>query len=480
MATFVVTTLTDELNAGATVATPGGAGLSLREAIELANASAGADTIEFATALSGGTIRPALGTLQITDALTINGDIGNDGSPNITISGDVLDDDTTLAGTDITILASTAGTELDDNVRIIKSTANISLDGSILTGGIVNGNALFGGAVYASGGNVQLSNSIVAGNGTLGTGASGGGGIFADNITVENSSITGNVASFSGGGLTAISSISILNSTITGNSAGFSAGGVLSLGNLDLTNSIFLGNTAGLFNPEFDLNPAATPTLSGGNIVGSNLFKDGVDVGDTTVSAVFASVSGGAGDLTVDANDIPTIALKLDATNPALDASNATAPTLDAAGHARFDQPGVPNINGSAADLGAAEAAEFPSLVVTTNLDIVNAFDGKTSLREAIAFANIHVNGATPDQITFDASVFTGGAAGRGLQLRHHLRSCRHGLCQPHSRAWCRRARHADSLRQQGREHVRSRARRCAVRARRQSRQVCFRLHHDG
>lgn len=46
---------------------------------------------------------------------------------------------------------------------------------------------------------------------------------------------------------------------------------------------------------------------------------------------------------------------------------------------------------------------EAPSLVVTTNADVVNNLDGVTSLREAIAFANTQ---AGADAITFDPAVF--------------------------------------------------------------------------
>ena len=64
-------------------------------------------------------------------------------------------------------------------------------------------------------------------------------------------------------------------------------------------------------------------------------------------------------------------------------------------------------------DLGAFELdeqipIEDPSLIVTTTLDVVDQFDGLTSLREAVAFANAD---GVASEITFDASVFTGGAA---------------------------------------------------------------------
>ena len=70
-------------------------------------------------------------------------------------------------------------------------------------------------------------------------------------------------------------------------------------------------------------------------------------------------------------------------------------------------------------DIGAFEVeafAEQESLVVTISQDVVNAFDGETSLREAILFANDPTsglnqngdadnNGSIKDSITFDASL---------------------------------------------------------------------------
>ena len=56
-------------------------------------------------------------------------------------------------------------------------------------------------------------------------------------------------------------------------------------------------------------------------------------------------------------------------------------------------------------DAAGAAAAEVPSLVVTTVLDVVDDMDGLTSLREAIAFADL-----TPD--TMDEITFSDGSNG--------------------------------------------------------------------
>ena len=66
---------------------PGGAGLSLREALALANADADADTIVFASA---GTLTLTNGELGITTDVTIDGDIDGNGTADITVSGSDL------------------------------------------------------------------------------------------------------------------------------------------------------------------------------------------------------------------------------------------------------------------------------------------------------------------------------------------------------------------------------------------------------
>ena len=68
-----------------------GGGLSLREAVLLANANAGADEIVFDGALAGGLIRLVQGELLVTDALTVDGSgIG------LTITGDANGDDSLI------------------------------------------------------------------------------------------------------------------------------------------------------------------------------------------------------------------------------------------------------------------------------------------------------------------------------------------------------------------------------------------------
>ena len=71
------------------VTTKSNAGVgSLREAIKDANAHVGADTITFAAGLAGQTIALTALLPNVTDdSLTIDGDINNDGKPDIQIDG---------------------------------------------------------------------------------------------------------------------------------------------------------------------------------------------------------------------------------------------------------------------------------------------------------------------------------------------------------------------------------------------------------
>lgn len=415
---FTVTTLADEANAGATESAPGGEGLSLREAVALANLSAGADSIVFAPGLSG-VIRLTQGEIDILDVATI------DGGGVITISGDRFGNDFTDAAglTDLSVSAATLG----DNSRLFDLSAGASgstLRGLTLTGGRTEGTGEGGGAVRAAGavtlietnvigngtggffaagggifgGSVTLIDSTLAGNATNGY-ASGGGGVAGGTITLVNATVAWNATTglASNGGGVSGDLVRLTNSTITGNAAastvngGSTGGGVAFAERLETTDSIILGNR-GAANAERSGDellaalPGAVISASGLTVIGESdavfagadpnvihadpllVFAETRAVGDGRLGGVLADNGG----------PVRTVALSLSSLNPALDASGgASATAADARGTAAANQPGIGAEAGAGLrDLGAFEAAapaqtEEPETPPVVNLPVV-------------------------------------------------------------------------------------------------------------
>ncbi len=281
MATFIVTTNIDESydNGDLTAETGDGNGLSLREAIGLANANPGADTILFdASVFIGGAtslIRLTLGTeLEITDTVTIDGSSATD----VLITGDTAGNDLDANGnlaantTGITDVAlslpeGNTGDGIDedrdgtvdddgpdllvDNTRVfdlpVAGTETTLIDLTI-TGGRAIGVDENGGGIRAVG-DLVLSGVTVAGN-SVGGSTVNGGGIFSTNrLTIDDSTISGNrVESGSGGGIRSDSgSLEITGSTISGNGmtgTDFGSGGGIAAQDADvaITDTEISGN----------------------------------------------------------------------------------------------------------------------------------------------------------------------------------------------------------------------------------------------
>ena len=415
---------------------------SLREAINFANAQAGADTITFdPLVFTGGAaslLRLKSGQLGVTDALTIDGSTGT----GVVISGDATGNDTLVTGTFITdVEASLAAdpTSLNDNSRVFNFSAasgDLTLNSLTLTGGRTSLAGDNGGGVRMNGnGTLAINNSTVSGNSTSNT-TSIGGGIWSDTaaITISSSTISGNSAPFGGGGIASTrGAITLTSSTVSSNSSIGSGGGIFAFsGPTSLTNSTVASNTSGgegggFFGLDAGAGPLLTiqNTIIAGNTASgaatdlrpqptSTLDIDYSLIGDTTGSGVTSS-TGTGNVLNVDPllgpladNGGPTFTHALLAGSPALDQGNSNVAT-DQRGLARpFDLPPVANAaGGDGSDIGAFEQqTEFPSLVVTTATDVVNDTDFVTSLREAINFANSQDG---TDTITFDSTVFSGG-----------------------------------------------------------------------
>lgn len=303
----------------------------------------------------GGTIFN-YGTLTITDSVVTGGkaDLGggifNGSGAVLTIDGSTISKHTAFYGGGIYDFGGT--------VTITYST--------------VTGNKAFidGGGVYEYGGALDVSYSTISKNnsgrdgaglhsresavaityGTLSANKAGffgyGGGIYdrSSDTLVENSTISGNVASL-GAGIYNRSTMTVSNSTISKNKAG-DGGGIFTSRDLTLKRTLISGNSA-FFARDVD-RFSGTVTADNYNMFGTNNY-DGVRGFSVGASDIVPSVGIASILLPLANNGGPTQTHALAAASPAIDASPADA---DCTG---FDQRGIARPNGPACDIGAFE-----------------------------------------------------------------------------------------------------------------------------
>jgi CSLREA domain-containing protein len=249
LAAIVVNSLADN--------TTGGDGLTtLREAVLAANASAGVDTISFASGLNG-TISLTQGQMSITDTVRITGN----GTANTIVDGQNLSRIFGITAGDVTIesLTLTRGktTANSQGGGAIRSTSagTLSIERSLITASSTTGIDSDGGAILSYFGPVVVSESTLSGNLTTG-GNSGGGAIaaYSGSITLSLSTLTGNSTAHvdAGGGAVASNygEVNVYQSTLSGNSTAgndSSGGAIFSFGAVHLDRSTLSGNsTSGL------------------------------------------------------------------------------------------------------------------------------------------------------------------------------------------------------------------------------------------
>jgi len=238
---LVVSTSADEYNWDLS---PGD--LSLREALALAAINPGKDEIRFDPALADQTItlEAALGQLEITSDL----DLLAEDAPGLRIDA---------AGNSRVLF-------VDDAV------AEATIRGLTITGG--SGGP--GGGIRNEG-ELSVVNSTISGNST----DAGGGGILSfGTLWVVNSTISGNMAGQGGGIYEVGGMLSVVNSTISRNSAPWGGGGVFVYqGDATLHNTIVAGNEAqgADDNVSGPLDPASSYNLLDGNPVLGPLADNG-------------------------------------------------------------------------------------------------------------------------------------------------------------------------------------------------------------
>lgn len=301
MATFNVTNLQDS-----------GAG-SLRQALADANTIFGVDTVTFDDSLTGQTILLTTGELDITDDLTIDGDLNDDGIPDITVQRDANAPDFRIFNID-------DGDIANDKV--------ITLEGLIITGGRVTFESNDDGGGIQNHESLLIKDSAIIHNSSIGPrqyyssplGGKGGGIWNYGHLTLISSIVSNNLAEGTyprGGGIWNKGRLKIQNSTVSGNSIqAFSGtresfgngGGIYSTdGTVTIEKSLIIDNHAlnsyyggGIYNKNGNLTVEST-TISGNTTFGrrargggifhyqgGNLIVDG-----STISGNYAFYDGG-------------------------------------------------------------------------------------------------------------------------------------------------------------------------------------------
>lgn len=265
---LTVTTSTDELdgdtsNVAALIASPGGTGISLREAIDATNNTpngAAPDTIQFDIAGSGThriTLLHSFGVLPtISEAVFIDGWSEPDflAAPTIEIDGSGL-----VGTTDgLTVVAG------GSTVRGL-SVINFNRNGVVLAGG--SGNELYGNYVGVAANGTAARN---IGDGIRITNSAanqiGGAGTNERNVTSFNGGLLGNGIKITGTGS--------IGNVIAGNYIGTDPTGLIARPNS--THGVFIegGATSTLI---------GGPTVAHGNLISGNL-NDGIEISGATTS----------------------------------------------------------------------------------------------------------------------------------------------------------------------------------------------------
>lgn len=233
---------------------PAQTAVTLRDAINAANNTTGADTILFdAGVFPSGTATPttivlAGGTpLQLTDtsgATTIAGP----GPGQVAVSGNSL---STVFLINIGVTAEIDGLTITGGKGSIDIGGGLKAGGGIYNNGrltlqnaVLTANAAgnYGGGFYnAVNGTVTVAGSTIAGN----SGQLGGGFFNGGVTTVTNTSITGNAVTSNGGGIYNQATVTLTGSLLANNTATVNGGGVFSNNTATLVNTTLTGNSAG-------------------------------------------------------------------------------------------------------------------------------------------------------------------------------------------------------------------------------------------
>jgi CSLREA domain-containing protein len=316
LSTFVVNSTLDtpDANPGDGVAEDLAGNVTLRAAIQEANAFAGGDTIDLPagtyslTMFGGGDNAAVSGDLDLTDDVTLTGA----GSDVVTINGmsqDRVFD--VLAGveakiTGVRIVGGAANLSQEDGGGI-RNLGMLTLENAVFVGDTASGG---GGAIASYGADSTLTISGTTFDSNSSNGPLGGGVLFNSSVaTITDSMLKNNSSSFSGGAIVNSSggSLTLLRTTVKDNGVGLGnrGGGIFNSATLAVNYSTISGNSAsqggGIANITLSGAPSLTTllaTISGNSASdrGGGIFNDAgatVLITDSTLSKNTSAAEGG-------------------------------------------------------------------------------------------------------------------------------------------------------------------------------------------
>ena len=330
---------------------------------------------------NGGGVSQSYGTLRMTNVTISGNTLSSYGFP--TYGGGLYLDSGIMTLTNVTIsgnAASSAGPSYGGGLYVASGNSTLT-DVTISE----NTASYSGGGLYLSSGTATLTNVMISGNTASSYGSGGGLYQSSGTSTLTNVTISGNTASYGGGLFLSSGTSTLTNVTISGNAASYGGGLYLYQysGSLTLKNSIVARNTA-------DAGPDLTPggTLSGAN----NLIGDGT--GQT-------SLVNGVGGNIVGTTTSPIDPMLAEGRSLGIGLSPvAGSPAIDAGDDSlipsgvSMDIYGAARIQGARVNIGAVETV-LPwmaglTYVVNSLDDSIAVGDGKLTLREALAAANMN------------------------------------------------------------------------------------------
>jgi len=220
--------------------------------------------------ISGVTIRHGEGGIENWGELTLERSIvtANQATPRggSNSTGGGIWNSGSLTVVESTISRNTAP---EKGAGIFSSSGVVTITRSILAENVIPKSRVrgVGGGISSDGGSITITRSVVSRNE-----AYQGGGIYANNVAVNSSTISGNVARWDGGGVYSdTDSITLTNSTVSGNTAQRLGGGICGIyGSSSIINTTITENHAGGFGGGLYMERGQHPPKLANTIISGN------------------------------------------------------------------------------------------------------------------------------------------------------------------------------------------------------------------